>query len=177
MGICRAVACFSVVIVLLSGCGDRARRQTTRAIATFQLNERDARMAFGRGRVFSNVRGEELDEYIDNQIVRLSGAGWEEGWEALKTLGAPAVEKLIPLLNDDKTETYVMRSPVPGIVYVDEAPHITLGELAYSLLNEMLVQYSNYGGRIPLRDRSAWESWWKTDGRSVKFNAFAAPKG
>jgi len=171
------VAVAVTTIVLIVGCGGSAvQRRSTLAMDSLKLNDADSRMAFGR-RVTATVEEKEaVENLVDRQISRLSGPAWQEGWTELTQLGKPAVAALIPLL-DDQRPTYVQRNPRPGVVNLKTTQVLTMGELAYGLLIEMLYQHSDYSGELPPFNKASWESWWNRYGHTFRMSARMVQKG
>jgi hypothetical protein len=171
------VAVAVTTVVLVVGCGGSAdKRRSTLAMDSMKLNDADARMAFGRKAAPSVADKEAVESLVERQISRLSGPAWEEGWNELTQLGKPAVAALIPLL-DDPRPTYVQRNARPGLVNLTTTPELTLGELAYGLLIEMLYQHSDYSGELPPFNKASWESWWNRYGHTFHMSARMVQKG
>jgi len=167
----------AVAAIVVVGCGESADiRRSTLAVDSLKLNDADARMAFGRKVAPTVAEKEAVESLVNRQIARLSGPAWQEGWKELTQLGKPAVTALIPLL-DDQRPTYVQRNPRPGVVNLKTTQVLTLSELAYGLLIEMLYQHSDYSGELPPFDKASWESWWNTYSRTLRMSARMVQKG
>jgi hypothetical protein len=171
------VAVAVTAIILVIGCGGSAdKRRSTLAMDSLKLNDTDARMAFGRRAAPTVAEKEAVEDFVERQVSRLSGPAWQDGWEELMEMGKPAVTALIPLL-DDQRPTYVQRNARPGAVNLKTTPELTLGELAYGLLIEMLYQHSDYSGELPPFNKASWESWWNTYGHTFRMSARMVSRG
>jgi hypothetical protein len=165
----------AVLCGLVLGCGARMK-DSAYELGSLQLSEADMRLVHGTGGRLVVSDKAALDEYIARQVSRLAGPAWEEGWLELRTLGAPVVEALIPLL-DDTRPTYAGRNARPGVANPETIPNMTLGELAYGLLRDMITQYSDYSGTLPPFDKASWGKWWKENSRSITMSARIVQRG
>ena len=172
----RAAYPLLIVLAVSAGCGSTARTDTRQIMDGFQMNETDMRLAFGRRHGPKVADRSQYFAYVNSQVRRLTGPAWEEAWLGLSTMGQPVVATLIPLL-DDPQQTYADRNARPGVANPFESPNLTLGELVYGLLHEMITKYSDYRGMLPGPERASWEAWWKRNGGSIRMSARVVTKG
>ena len=174
MSVCKTAALITVIAVSLIGCGETKVKRIFIGTSGYTFSDRFAGMVYGQSRPTTQAQKNTLDKYLQIQMRRLTTAGWEEGWMELKVLGVPAVESLVSVIGDE-TPTYSPRNASPGISYRAVSAQLTLGELAYALLKEMLQQYSNYTGPLPSNNAAEWKQWWETNSRSLKMTSRILP--
>jgi len=111
-------------------------------------------------------------EALSNEIERLATTSWRIARANLIAAGKDAVPLLIANL-DRPERTHVSLRPVPGPTTPEPHASWTLGQVAGSVLTELVGDYGNAAGSdLPPVDKQGWEAWWRANRRN--FVAYTA---
>lgn len=109
----------------------------------------------------------EKNEIIVAEIERLTSGSWRLASKRLFQMGRDAIPYLIGVLDRDD-EAQALPRPVPGLS-LPEGRVLTLGDVAYSVLADLVSKFTDYSGtELPRRDKPAWEAWWNRNARSLE---------
>ena len=155
----RTAASALVTALLLCGCQGGAQRQVDQAYDLVQLDDAGKMMAYDLLRAEEDLDPKEREYILAFQVMRLKGPGWRYAHDTLVALGKDSIPILIMALDrDDPTEAELR--PRYGFRPTPRRRVFNLSEVAYTVLSDIVVHYSNYTGAIPARDRAQWERWW-----------------
>jgi hypothetical protein len=105
-----------------------------------------------------------MREQARKWIRLLAGPGWRKAEAELVKMGEVAVPLLIEALAPACDQpAYAVRAPGKA------TRPVSLSEVAYRVLCNLLQNHSTYQGALPALDRKAWEEFWAREGPGIQF--------
>ena len=170
----RSIALVMIGMPLLIGCqqnweeqDDSALKKMEQHARSFQLKETYYFKVRRTESPYKKLSRHKLDELIRHQIEVLKTPFWREAKVALTQIGKPAIPHLIEALSRED-ETAAEPRPRPGPKFDSDHMFNTLGEVAWSVLRDMILRHSNLRGRsnrgivLPEHhEQKRWEQWWE----------------
>jgi len=147
----------------VAGCGTAAKKEVSVSTDVVPLDPADRSMVYDFRKPPREMSPRDTEMTLAFQIERLSGAGWKNARESLVSMGKPAIPALIGAL-DRGEPTQAEVKPRFGAEVRSPKDVYTVGELAYTILLDIVQHYSDFKGNLPERDKAKWDAWWAQSG-------------
>jgi len=163
----KALMMFALALAFLAGgCKSAAVKEVERVQEVVELDDSGRIMAFEMLRPQEKLSDWERQVILAFQVKRLAGPGWREARKTLVAMGKDSIPVLIQALDRDE-EAHHEFKPRQGPQSHVEPRVFTLGDMAYDVLRDIVMHYSNFRGEIPPLSRTRWERWWDSNGSGL----------
>jgi hypothetical protein len=147
----------------VSGCGAAAKKEVEVSTDVVPLQAADRSTVYEFRTPPREMSPREKEITLAFQIERLSGPGWRNAREALISMGKDSIPALIGALERGEPSQAEIK-PRFGAEVRNPKDVYTMGELAYSVLLDIVQHYSSFKGQLPGRDKAKWDAWWAQSG-------------